>query len=42
MGWLILKDYFGPLVYGISFGIIAGIDFVLNSHTAQGMLLVSS
>ena len=41
MGWLILKDYFGPLVYGISFGIIAGIDFVLNSQ-CSGVLLVSS
>ena len=30
MGWLILKDHFGPLVYGISFGIIAGIDFALR------------
>ena len=24
LGWLILKDHFGPLVYGVSFGIIAG------------------
>ena len=24
LGWLILKDLFGPLVYGVSFGIIAG------------------
>lgn len=24
MGWLVLRDKFGPLVYGISFGIIAG------------------
>ena len=24
MGWLVLRDHFGPLVYGISFGIIAG------------------
>jgi len=24
MGWLVLRDRFGPLVYGISFGIIAG------------------
>ena len=24
LGWLVLKDSFGPLVYGILFGIIAG------------------
>jgi len=24
MGWLVLRNRFGPLVYGISFGIIAG------------------
>ena len=36
MGWLILKNYFGPLVYGISFGIIAGIDFVLAARLLGG------
>ena len=24
LGWLILRDLFGPLVYGVSFGVIAG------------------
>lgn len=24
LGWLVLKDHFGPLVYGVSFGVIAG------------------
>ncbi len=24
LGWLVLKDSFGPLLYGISFGLISG------------------
>ncbi len=24
LGWLVLKDVFGPLVYGIAFGLISG------------------
>ena len=30
VGWLILRDQFGPLVYGVSFGIIAGMMIYIS------------
>lgn len=30
LGWLILQRLFGPLVYGISFGVIAGMMIYIS------------